>query len=88
MSATRAQSWTVVRQGVEWTINWARAKMLVLETILSLIYGVAHEYVVKKYPDNQTAYEFFESRTGLGERITNGCCDFLPVCIIMLNAHR
>ena len=41
--------------------------MLVLETILSLIYGVGHEYVVKKYPDNQTTYQFFESRMGLGE---------------------
>ena len=51
MSATRAQSWTVVRQGVECTINWASAKMLALEAILSLIYGVAHKYVVKKlYP--------------------------------------
>jgi len=38
MSATRAQSWIVVRQGVEWTITCARENILVFAFILSLIY--------------------------------------------------
>ena len=37
MSATRAQSWIVVRQGVEWTITCARENILVFDFILSLI---------------------------------------------------
>ena len=38
MSATRAQSWIVVRQGVEWTITCARENILVFAFMLSLIY--------------------------------------------------
>lgn len=38
MSATRAHSWTVTRQGVEWTITCERVKMLELEFMLSLIF--------------------------------------------------
>lgn len=38
MSATRAHSWTVTRQGVEWTITCERVKMLELELMLSLIF--------------------------------------------------
>jgi hypothetical protein len=38
MSATRAQSWIVVRQGVEWTITCARENILVFIFMLSLIY--------------------------------------------------
>src|SRR5271154_1437636 len=38
MSATRAQSWIVVRQGVAWTITCARENILVFAFMLSLIY--------------------------------------------------
>lgn len=86
MSATRAQSCTVTRQGVEWTICCARENMLVLALMLSLI--CRNDYDVSFNRFDQILYRFFHPRTGLCECITNEDADFLPVRKIVLDAGR
>lgn len=90
MSETRAHNWTVVRQGVECTITWAREKIFWFVAILSLIYiiqKIMHKHSVENmiYEYHDT-YHFLHSRASLSERIADLCRYLFPVRIVVLDA--